>query len=134
MKIITLIILLLSSSSIFANNDLQGKQYLCSKLLWAFEFISSDKVNVIRTDINNQTFIQEYYYETDTELPYINLYLDKKKIRDLSFSINHQTLRVDIWTMTSGGITTREIIPSGFCSITNIDDILTHIESLKINE
>ena len=42
-----------------------------------------------------------------------------------------ETLRVDIWTMTSGGNTTREIIPKGFCEMINFSDILTHIEKLK---
>ena len=121
---------LLSTSLVFGN-DLTGKKLLCSKLLWGFDFISSDKVKVISTDINNQTFVKEYYYETDTELPYINLYLDEKKIRDLTFSIHYQTLRVDIWTMTSGGNTTREIIPEGFCQKIQIKNILNHIENLK---
>ena len=131
MKIIIITILLLIPSSILANNDLKGRQYFCSKLLWGFDFVSSNKVNVISTDINNQSFIKEYYYEIDTELPYINLYLDKKKVKDLSFSINHQTLRVDIWTMTSGGNTTREIIPEGFCENVKIQNLLSHIENLK---
>ena len=133
MKIIIITILLLIPSSILAKNDLKGKQYFCSKLLWAFDFISSDKVNVISTDINKQTLVKEYYYEMDTELPYINLYLDKRKIKDLSFSINHQTLRVDIWTMTSGGNTTREIIPEGFCENVKIKNLLSYIENLKTN-
>ncbi len=42
-------------------------------------------------------------------------------------------LRVDIWTMTSGGNTTREIIPKGFCEMTNINNLFIHIEKLKTN-
>ena len=131
MKIVIITFVLFISPLTLANNDFQGEQFLCSKLLWGFDFISSDKVKVISTDINNQTFVKEYYYETDTELPYINLYLDEKKISDLTFSIHYQTLRVDIWTMTSGGNTTREIIPEGFCQKIQIKNILNHIENLK---
>ena len=81
MKIVIITFVLFISPLTLANNDFQGEQFLCSKLLWGFDFISSDKVKVISTDINNQTFVKEYYYETDTELPYINLYLDEKKIQ-----------------------------------------------------
>tara|TARA_B100001250_G_scaffold400676_1_gene411522 strand:+ start:317 stop:730 length:414 start_codon:yes stop_codon:yes gene_type:complete len=119
------------SFNIFANEDLTGKNFLCSDLLWGFEFISSEKVKVINTNINNETNIREYYYETDSKLPYINIYLMENKIRNLIYSVHRKTLRVDIWTMTSGGNTTREMIPKGFCEIINISDILTHIERLK---
>ena len=131
MKIFLFLFILLFFSSVVKGEDLIGKKYLCSKLLWGFEFISSDKVNVISTDINNQTNVKEYYYEIDPELPYVNLYLIQNNIKDNIFSIHHQTLRVDIWTMTSGGNTTREIIPEGFCEDVNIDNLLEHIEGLK---
>ena len=58
----------------------------------------------------------------------------ENKIRNLIYSVHRKTLRVDIWTMTSGGNTTREMIPKGFCEIINISDILNHIERLKTNE
>ena len=119
--------------NVFADEDLDGKNILCSDLLWGFEFISSQKVKVINTDINNVTNVREYYYETDSKLPYINIYLTQNQIRDLIYSVHFKTLRVDIWTMTSGGNTTREMIPVGFCEMTNISNILTHIENLKTN-
>ena len=119
--------------NIFAEDDLTGKKFLCSNLLWGFEFISSKKVEVINTDINNVTKVREYYYQTDSKLPYVNIYLMENNIRNLIYSMHRNTLRIDIWTMTSGGNTTREMIPKGFCEITNISDILAHIESLKTN-
>ena len=131
MKILISLFFLLFSSLVLAVDDLTGKKYLCSKLLWGFEFISSDKVNVISTDINNKTIIREYFYSTDLKLPYLNLYLNKEDIREVIYSIHRQTLRVDIWTMTSGGNTTREIIPSGFCKEVKVNDIIKYIEDLK---
>ena len=119
--------------NVFADEDLDGKNILCSDLLWGFEFISSQKVKVINTDINKVTNVREYYYETNSKLPYINIYLTQNQIRDLIYSVHLKTLRVDIWTMTSGGNTTREMIPIGFCEMTNISNILTHIEKLKTN-
>ena len=119
--------------NVLADEDLTGKNILCSDLLWGFEFISFQKVKVINTDINNETNIREYYYDTDSKLPYINIYLMQNQIRDLIYSVHLKTLRVDIWTMTSGGNTTREMIPKGFCEMTNISNILTHIENLKTN-
>ena len=119
--------------NVFADENLDGKNILCSDLLWGFEFISSQKVKVINTDINKVTNVREYYYETNSKLPYINIYLIQNQIRDLIYSVHLKTLRVDIWTMTSGGNTTREMIPIGFCEMTNISNILTHIENLKTN-
>ena len=119
--------------NVFADEDLDVKNILCSDLLWGFEFISSQKVKVINTDINKVTNVREYYYETNSKLPYINIYLTQNQIRDLIYSVHLKTLRVDIWTMTSGGNTTREMIPIGFCEMTNISNILTHIEKLKTN-
>tara|TARA_Y100000590_G_C15519130_1_gene938650 strand:+ start:429 stop:845 length:417 start_codon:yes stop_codon:yes gene_type:complete len=131
MKKIVIISVLLFSSQIFAKDNLIGKKFLCSKLLWGFEFISSDKVRKISTNINNKTTIKEYYYEIDIKLPYINLYLNPKKSEDIAFSIHRTTLRVDVWTMTSGGNTTREIIPPGFCQEVDIINITKYIEDLK---
>ena len=119
------------SFNIFADEDLTGKNVLCSDLLWGFEFISSEKVNVISTDTNNITKVKEYYYKNDFELSYVNLYLSAKNLKDAVFSIHHQTLRVDIWTMTSGGNTTREFIPAGFCKDVKIDNMLDYIEGSK---
>ena len=128
-----LLIFLLFSSPVSAVEDLTSKKLLCPKLLWGFEFISSNKVRVFNTDINQKTNIKEYYYETDLELSYVNLYLIEINIRNIVYSINLNTFRVDIWTMTSGGNTTREMIPIGFCEIVKIDNIFDHIKSLKNN-
>ncbi len=133
MKKLLFIIFLLFSSSVSAAEDLTSKKLLCPKLLWGFEFISSNKVRVFDTDINQKTNIKEYYYETDLELSYVNLYLIENNIRNIVYSIHLNTFRVDIWTMTSGGNTTREMIPIGFCEIVKIDNIFDHIKSLKNN-
>ena len=119
------------SSRIFAFEDLSNKKFLCTNLLWGFDFISSTKVKIINTDINNESDVREYFYETDSTLPFINIYLMQNNIKEIRYSIQRETLRVDIWTMTSGGITTREIIPEGFCEVTNISNIFEYIEKLK---
>ncbi len=131
MKFFFIIVNIFFSFSVYANDDLIGKKILCSKLLWGFEFFSSEKVNVISTNINKITNVQEYYYETDLELSYINLYLNQKDKENATFSIHRDTLRVDVWTMTSGGNTTREIIPKGFCKLAEIKNIINYIEDLK---
>jgi len=131
MKKFLLIVFLLFSSSVYAVNDLTSKKLLCSKLLWGFEFISSNKVKVIDTDINQKTNIKEYYYENDSKLSYVNLYLFENNIRNTVYSIHLNTLRVDVWTMTSGGNTTREMIPTGLCKFVKIDNIFNHIIKLK---
>ncbi len=131
MQKLLIIMLILFSSSILGKNNFEGKKILCTKLLWGFEFISSDKVNVINTNINKQTDSDEYYYELDFDLSYLNIYLSKNNLEDRIFSIHRETLRVDIWTMTSGGITTREMIPAGLCKIIEIDNIIEYIEDMK---
>ncbi len=117
-----------------AEENSTNKNIICKDLLWGFEFFSSQKVKVINTDINKKTYVREYFYETDPKLPYINIYSIQNQRRDLIYSIHFKSLKVDIWTMTSGGNTTREIIPKGFCKITNFSNILTHIENLKSNK
>jgi len=114
-----------------SSKDLSKKQLLCPKLLWGFDFISYNKVKVIDTDINNKTNIKEFYYDTDLELSYINIYLNKNNIRDRVYSIELNTLRIDIWTMTGGGFTTREMFPAGFCKFVKINNIYSYIESIK---
>ena len=104
---------------------------MCPTLLWGFDFVSSNKVKVIDTDINNKTKVTEYLYNTDLELSYINIFLNENNIRDRVYSIELNTLRVDIWTMTGGGITTREMLPSGFCEFVKIENIYKYIENLK---
>ncbi len=122
------------SFNISANEDFTGRNLFCSDFLWGFEFISTNKVKVIKTDINSKSTVREYYYENDPKLFYVNIYLTpEKRIRDLVYSVYLPTLRVDVWTMTSGGITSREILPKGFCEITNISNISNYIEKLKIN-
>ena len=130
-----LFILLFFSSSSFAyeNKDLTNKQLLCPKLFWGFEFISSNRVKVIDTDLNNKTKITEYYYDTDLELSYINIFINENNLRDRVYSIELNTLRVDVWTMTGGGFTTREMFPIGICNFVKINNIFSHIESLKKN-
>ena len=131
MKIIFCLFIFFSSNLIYASENFSKKKLICPKLLWGFDFISSNKVKVIDTDINEETNIREYYYESNNELPYINLYLIEKNIRNFAYSIHRNTLRVDIWTMTSGGNTTREIIPAGFCKDIKTDNIVEDIEDLK---
>ena len=131
MKILFLVLFLFFSFSAFANKDYTSKKLLCPTLLWGFDFVSSNKVKVIDTDINNKTKVTEYLYNTDLELSYINIFLNENNIRDRVYSIELNTLRVDIWTMTGGGITTREMLPSGFCEFVKIENIYKYIENLK---
>ena len=132
-KIFIIIFLLLYSSlSIaFTKNNLLNNQLLCPTLLWGFEFISSNRVKVINTDLNNVTSINEYYYDVDLELSYVNIYSSKNSIRDRVYSIELNSLRVDVWTMTGGGFTTREMFPIGLCKFVEINNFLSYIESLK---
>ena len=122
-----------SSSIAFTKKDFTNNQLLCPTLLWGFEFISSNKVKVIDTDINKKTTIKEYYYDTDLDLAYINIFLSENKIRNRVYSIELNTLRVDVWTMTGGGFTTREMFPKGFCEFITNNNILLQIENLKLS-
>ena len=129
---IFILLLLYSSSSIaYKKNNLSNNQLLCPTLLWGFEFISLNRVKVINTDLNNITSINEYYYEVDLELSYINIFSSKNNIRDRVYSIELNSLRVDIWTMTGGGFTTREMFPIGLCKFVEIKNFLSYIENLK---
>ena len=132
---IILIFPLFFSSLSFAinNKDFTSKQILCDKLLWGFEFISSNKVKVINTDLNKKTSITEYYYDIDLNLFYINIFANKNNLSDRVYSIELNTLRVDIWTMTGGGFTTREMFPIGFCEFVKTNNIFLDIEKLKNN-
>ena len=121
------------SSSALTNKDLTSKQLLCPTLLWGFEFISHNRVKVIDTDLNKKTKITEYYYDTDLDLSYINIFFDKNNLRDRVYSIELNTLRVDVWTMTGGGFTTREMFPIGLCEFVKTKNIYSYIESLKQN-
>ena len=111
--------------------DLTNNQLLCSKLFWGFEFISSNKVKVIETDLNNITKIKEYYYNVDLQLAYINIYDNQNKQRDRVYSIELNTLRIDVWTMTGGGYTMREMFPIGLCEFVEKNNFLSFMESLK---
>ena len=129
---IFILLLLYSSSSIaYKKNNLSNNQLLCPTLLWGFEFISLNRVKVINTDLNNITSINEYYYEVDLELSYINIFSSKNNIRDRVYSIELNSLRVDIWTMTGGGFTSREMFPIGLCKFVEINNFLSYIENLK---
>ena len=120
-----------SSSIALTKYDFSNNQLLCPTLLWGFEFISSNKVKVINTDLNKITSIDEYYYDVDLELSYINIFSNENKIRDRIYSIELNSLRVDVWTMTGGGFTTREMFPIGLCKFVEINNFLSYIESLK---
>ncbi len=120
-----------SSSMTFTNKDLTNNQLLCPTLLWGFEFISSNRVKVINTDLNKITSINEYYYDVDLELSYINIFISENNIRDRIYSIELNSLRVDVWAMTGGGFTTREMFPSRLCEFVEIKNFLLYIESLK---
>ena len=131
-SIIFIFLLLFSFSSIaLTKNYLSNNQLLCPTLLWGFDFISSNRVQVIKTDLNKITLIDEYYYDIDLELSYINIFSSRDTIRDRIYSIELNSLRVDIWTMTGGGFTTREMFPIGLCEFVEINNLLTYIESLK---
>ena len=114
------------------NKDLTNKQLLCPKLLWGVEFISSNRVKVIQTDLNKKTSINEYFYDTDLDLSFINIFQSENNIRDRVYSIELNTLRVDVWTMTGGGFTTREMFPKGLCKYVSDNNILSQIENLKL--
>jgi len=113
------------------NKDLTDKQLLCPTLLWAFEFISSNRVQVISTDLNKITTVKEYYYNVDLNLSYINIFLSENNIRDRVYSIELNSLRVDIWAMTGGGFTTREMFPIGLCEFVKVNNLLLYIKNLK---
>ena len=113
------------------NRDLTDNQLLCPTLLWGFEFISSNRVKVISTDFNKITTIKEYYYDVDLKLSYINIFSSENNIRDRVYSIEINSLRVDIWTMTGGGFTTREMFPIGLCEFVKVNNLLPYIENLK---
>ena len=132
-KLSLFISLFIYSSSCIAltKYDFSNNQLLCPTLLWGFEFISSNKVKVINTDLNKITSIDEYYYDVDVELSYINIFSNENNIRDRVYSIELNSLRVDVWTMTGGGFTTREMFPIGLCKFVEINNFLSYIESLK---
>ena len=132
-KLFIIIILFFCSSSSIAvtKKDFSNNQLLCPKLLWGFEFISSNRVKVVNTDLNKITTINEYYYDVDLELSYINIFSSKNNIRDRLYSIELNSLRVDVWAMTGGGFTTREMFPIGLCEFVEINNFLSYIESLK---
>ena len=120
-----------TSSIAITKNNFSDNQLLCPTLLWGFEFISSNKVKVINTDLNKITTINEYYYDVDLELSYINIFSSENSIRDRVYSIELNSLRVDVWTMTGGGFTTREMFPIGLCEFVEINNFLSYIEGLK---
>ena len=86
---------------------------------------------MINTDLNKITITNEYYYDVDLELSYINIFSNENNIRDRVYSIELNSLRVDIWTMTGGGFTTREMFPIGLCKFVDINNILSYIDNLK---
>ena len=132
-KLFIFIILFFFSSLSMATTkkNLSNNQLLCPTLQWGFEFFSSDRVKVINTDLNKITTINEYFYDVDLELSFINIFSSKNRVRDRVYSIELNTLRVDVWAMTGGGFTTREMFPIGLCKFVKINNFLSYIESLK---
>ena len=120
-----------SPSIAFTKNNFSNHQLICPKLYWGFEFISSNRVKVLKTDLNKVTSINEYYYDVDLKLSYINIFSNENSIRDRVYSIELNSLRVDVWKMTGGGFTTREMFPIGLCKFVEINNFLSYIESLK---
>ena len=131
LSIFIFLLICLYSSIALTKNDLSKNKLLCSKSLWGFEFISSNRVKVIKTDLNKITTINEYYYDVDLELSYINIFSSEDTIRDRVYSIELNSFRVDVWTMTGGGFTTREMFPVGLCKFIEIKNLLSFIENLK---
>ncbi len=86
---------------------------------------------MIETDLNKKTSINEYFYDTDLDLSFINIFQSENNIRDRVYSIEINNLRVDVWTMTGGGFTTREMFPMGLCEFVNDGDIYSQIQNLK---
>jgi len=121
----------LPSSIAFTKKDFSNNQLFCPTLLWGFDFISHNKVKVISTDLNKITAINEYYYDVDLKLSYINIFSSVNNIRDRVYSIELNSLRVDIWTMTGGGFTTREMFPIGLCEFVEINNFISYIKNLK---
>ena len=119
------------SKTAFTKKDFSNNQLLCSALVSGFEFISSNRVKVINTDLNKITTINEYFYDVDLKRAYINIFSSENKIRDRVYSIELNSLRVDVWTMTGGGFTTREMFPIGLCEFVKINNFLSYVENLK---
>lgn len=132
-SIILCLIYFSSPAICFTEKDFTNKKLLCSKLLWGFDFVSSNKVQVIITDLNSNTLVKEYKYDTDLNLSYINIFQNEDNVNNRVYSIELNSLRVDIWTMTGGGFTTREMFPSGFCKFINNKNLFSLIESLKLS-
>ena len=116
---------------VYSKKDFSNNQLLCPTLLWGFEFISSNRVKVINTDLNKITKVREYYYDVDLNLSYINIFSSENNIRDRVYSIELNSLRVDVWAMTGGGFTTREMFPTGLCEFVEINNLINYIENLK---
>ena len=121
------------SSIAFTKKDFSNNQLFCPTFLSGFEFISSNRVKVINTDLNKITTINEYFYDVDLKRSYINIFSSENKIRDRVYSIELNSLRVDVWTMTGGGFTTREMFPIGFCEFVEINNFLSYFKSLRTN-
>ena len=129
---IVLFFIFYSSSAItFTKKDFSNNQLLCPTLQWGFDFISSKRVKVIDTNLNKITSVNEYYYNVDSQLSYINIFSSEDNIRNRLYSIELNSLRVDVWTMTGGGFTTREMFPIGLCDFVKIKNFLSYVESLK---
>ena len=135
-KLFIFAFLIFYSSSLigFTKKDFLNNQLLCPQLFWGFEFISHDRVKVIATDLNKITTINKYFYNVDSELSYINIFTSENSIRDRVYSIHLNSLRVDVWTMTGGGFTTREMFPVGLCKFVEIDNFSSYIYTLKQTE
>ena len=123
---------------IFVTHDLNEAIYLSDRVVFLSKapakVIKEIKINFARPrgfKSNKITTINEYYYDVDLELSYINIFSSENSIRDRVYSIELNSLRVDVWTMTGGGFTTREMFPIGLCEFVEINNVLTYIESRK---
>ena len=121
-----------------------SKKYNCyGELICKLEFFNptssvKDRIGLAMVEkgeklglVNKKTTINEYYYDIDLKLSYINIFSSKNNIRDRVYSIELNSLRVDVWTMTGGGFTTREMFPTGLCKFVEISNLLPYIENLK---
>ena len=64
----------------------------------------------------------------------INIFQNENNIRDRVYSIELNTLRVDVWAMTGGGFTTREMFPMGLCEFVDNDDIFSQIKKSALKQ
>jgi len=83
---ILIFLLCLFPTIAFSKNNLSNIQLLCPTLLWGFEFISSNKVKVIKTDLNKITpWMSDIIIQNKTKKNKLIKFLDKKNIETRIF-------------------------------------------------